>query len=142
MPDHQLYEATLFIGWAVLAMYWWWDCGRACGFWGCLFRLCCSCWGVCVDAESGPACPQSRFDHAWSSLHASFILLSYGAFGLGGVAGLMFLTQEHNLKYNKLRAVTGLWPSLQRLELAASGLLVAGLVLLTVDYGPGHLAEA
>jgi len=41
-------------------------------------------------------------------LHAALILLAYGAFGLGSAAAVMFLTQHHNLKFNKLRAVLSL----------------------------------
>jgi ABC-type uncharacterized transport system permease subunit len=68
-------------------------------------------------------------------LHKALILLSYGAFGLSSVAGLMYLTQEHDLKYRKLRAVLSLLPPIQRLEIVMSRLLVAGFVLLTVGLG-------
>jgi ABC-type uncharacterized transport system permease subunit len=65
------------------------------------------------------------------SLHAALILLSYGAFGLSAIAALMYLMQEHNLKFHKLQAVFSLMPPIQRLELGTTRLLVAGFVLLT-----------
>jgi len=71
------------------------------------------------------------FTGGWSSLHKALILLSYGAFGLSSVAGIMYLTQEHDLKYHKLRAVLSLLPPIQRLEIVMGRLLVAGFVLLT-----------
>jgi ABC-type uncharacterized transport system permease subunit len=65
--------------------------------------------------------------------------LAYGAFGLGSVAGVMYLTQERNLKLHKLKAIFSLMPPIQRLELAASLLLLTGFVLLTVGLGVGVL---
>ena len=46
-----------------------------------------------------------EFIGGWPSLHGSLILLAYGAFGLASVAALMYLTQEHDLKFHKLRAI-------------------------------------
>ncbi|MCU0781909.1 MAG: cytochrome c biogenesis protein, partial [Akkermansiaceae bacterium] len=42
------------------------------------------------------------------------------------------LTQEHNLKFNKLKAVLSLLPPIERLERVTKWLLVIGLVLLTI----------
>ena len=43
----------------------------------------------------------------------------------------MYLTQEHDLKFHKLRAVLSLMPPMDRLEKITSGLLWAGFILLT-----------
>src|SRR5204863_2981538 len=74
---------------------------------------------------------QPAFAGGWSSLHKALILLSYGAFGLSSVAGIMYLTQEHDLKYHKLRAVLSLLPPIQRLEMVIGRVLLAGFALLT-----------
>ncbi len=71
------------------------------------------------------------FTGGWSSLHKALILLSYGAFGLSSVAGLMYLTQEHDLKFHKLRAVLSRLPPIQRLEWVMGRVLAAGFVLLS-----------
>ncbi len=71
------------------------------------------------------------FVNGWSSLHAALIFLSFGAFGLGSVAALMYLTQEHDLKFHKLRAILSLLPPIQRLDKVASGFVTVGLGLLT-----------
>ena len=55
-----------------------------------------------------------------------------GALGLSAVAAAMFLTQEHNLKFNKLQAVLSLLPPIQRLERVTQWLLIVGLGLLSV----------
>jgi ABC-type uncharacterized transport system permease subunit len=65
------------------------------------------------------------------SLHATLILLAIGAFGLSAVAAIMFLTEEHDLKAHKLRAVFSMLPPIQRLERVMNGLLVGGVLLFT-----------
>jgi ABC-type uncharacterized transport system permease subunit len=76
---------------------------------------------------------------ALTSLHAALMSLSYGAFGLSSAAALMYLTQERNLKFHKLRAILSLLPPIQRLESAVGRLLLSGFVLLTTGLGVGAL---
>ena len=73
-----------------------------------------------------------EFSGGMRSLHAAMILLAYGAFGLAAVAAAMFLVQQHDLKVHKLRALLSALPSIQRLELVATRLVMVGFVLLTV----------
>jgi ABC-type uncharacterized transport system permease subunit len=139
-PITNLFEATMFIGWSMLALYLLlglWPRVRFLGVFASpiLFMLGVFALMPALDVRG----PQPKFFNAWSSLHASLSLLAYGAFGLSCVAGLMFLSQEYNLKYNKLRAVTSLLPSLQRLEQASSRLLVAGLMLLSIGLWSGFI---
>ena len=110
-PITNLFEATMFIGWSMLLLYLLlglWPRVRLLGVFASpiLFMLGVFALMPALDVRG----PQPRFTNAWSSLHASLSLLAYGAFGLSCVAGLMFLTQEHNLKYNKL------WPLDYRLD--------------------------
>jgi ABC-type uncharacterized transport system permease subunit len=82
-----------------------------------------------------------------TSLHASLMALAYGAFGLSAVAALMFMTQERDLKRHKLSAILSMMPPIQRLEAAASRLLLGGFVLLTAGLligfvGLKHIADS
>jgi ABC-type transport system involved in cytochrome c biogenesis permease subunit len=133
-PTHNLYEATAFIMWTIVAAY------LALGLWGrvrflgafaspVLFGL-----GVfaLMPALDRPAQSHPDFSMHWASLHATLVLLSYGAFALGAVAGVMYLTQTHSLKFDKLQAVFSLLPPIQRLEGAMGWLLSAGFGLLTI----------
>ena len=133
-PVTNLYEATTFAMWALVALY------LASGLWSrirflgafaspVLFAI-----GVFALMPSlDPARnPRPELSTAWTSLHAALMSLSYGAFGLSAVAALMFLTQERNLKFHKLQAIFSLMPPIQRLEAAVSRLLVAGFILLTL----------
>jgi len=138
-PVNNLYEATTFITWTIAAAY------LVIGLWSrlrflgafaspVLFAI-----GVfaLMPPLDPPLGPKPEFTGADASLHASLILLAYGAFGIAAVAGLMFLTQEHNLKFHKLRAMLTLFPPIQRLELITSRLVVAGFVLLTIGLAAG-----
>jgi HemX protein len=78
-----------------------------------------------------------EFSGALRSLHAATILQSYGAFGLAAVAAAMFLVQQHDLKVHKLRALLSFLPSIQRLELITTRLVIVGFVLLTIGLTAG-----
>lgn len=75
--------------------------------------------------------PKPQFNLDLVSLHAALTLLSYGAFGLSSVAAIMYLTQERDLKFHKLRAVFSLMPPMDRLEKIINRTLWAGFILLT-----------
>ena len=132
-PVNNLYEAITFIAWTIVA---------ACLVVGLLPRLrflgvfaAPVLFGIGVFALMPPLDKLSGgkpdFHTDWGSIHGALVLLSCGAFGLASVAGAMFLSQEHDLKFHKLRAVLSLMPPIQRLERVMAGLLCGGLVLLT-----------
>jgi HemX protein len=133
-PVTNLYEATTFAMWSLLAVY------LILGLWP-RFRF--------LGAFASPVLfgigvfalmPNLDMEHAarpgtpiaWTSVHAALMALSYGAFGLSSVAALMYLTQEHNLKLHKIKALFSLLPPIQRLEFVVGRLLLSGFVLLTV----------
>jgi len=90
-----------------------------------------------MPALDPPAGPTPEFSGALRSLHAATILQAYGAFGLAAVAAAMFLAQQHDLKVHKLRALLSLLPSMQRLELITTRLVLAGFALLTLGLAVG-----
>ena len=57
------------------------------------------------------------------------------------VAALMYLTQEHNLKFHKLQAIFSLLPPIQRLEAVVGRLLLCGFALLTLGLAVGFLCQ-
>ena len=131
-PVSNLYEATAFVAWTIVAAY------LAVGLWSklrflgafaspVLFAI-----GVfALFPNLDQPGPKLEFGRATVSLHAALVLLSYGAFGLSSVAALMYLTQEHNLKFHKLSALFSLLPPIQRLEQVVNRLILVGVVLLT-----------
>jgi ABC-type transport system involved in cytochrome c biogenesis permease subunit len=131
-PIHNLYEATTFVGWTMVLAY------LCLGLWSRLRFLGAFASPVLFAVGVFALMPglDVKSDHfvvrgGWLSLHVALFVLSYAAFGLSCVAGLMYLTQEHDLKFHKFRAVLSLMPPIQRLEIVAGRLLLGGFVLLT-----------
>src|SRR5437660_992868 len=132
-PVNNLYEATVFLLWTIVATYLvvgLWPRLRFLGAFAAPLLFCVGVFALMpgLDVHYGA---QPAFRHDWVSLHAALILLSYGAFGLSSVAGLMYLSQEHDLKLHKMRVVFSLLPPIQRLEVVIVRSLIAGFVLLT-----------
>ncbi len=141
-PVQNIYEATVFITWSMTAAY------MVLGLWPrlrffsafaspVLFAVGVFAMMPALDPAHGP---QPEFVGAGPSLHASLILLAYGAFGFAAVSAMMYLTQVHDLKVHKLRAVFSLLPPIQRLEHITGLLVLAGFILLTLGLASGgHL---
>jgi len=143
-PVTNLYEATIFAAWTIVAAY------LLVGLWPRLRFL--GAFASPVVLAIGvfalmPSLDSSRnlklnVPVVWTSLHAALLSLAYGAFGLSSVAALMYLTQEHSLKLHKLQAVFSRLPPIQRLEAVVARLLVGGFVLLTIGLALGAYALA
>ncbi len=139
-PVNNLYEATTFLLWALglaslvyaLMPRFKFICAFAAPV---LFTI-----GIfaLMPSLDPPRGPKPEFSGALRSLHAATILQSYGAFGLAAVAATMFLMQQHDLKFHKIRAVLSLLPSIQRLEIIATRLVLVGFVLLTIGLVAGQ----
>jgi ABC-type transport system involved in cytochrome c biogenesis permease subunit len=132
-PVNNLFEATVFITWTIVAFYLVLGLMSKWRFLGAFASPVIFMMGVfaLMPALDPPHGPQPQFSNSLASIHASLILLGFGAFGMGAAASLMYLTQEHDLKFRKLRAVLSVLPPIQRLERISSGLVTAGFVLLT-----------
>lgn len=140
-PVNNLFEATMFVGWTMVTAYLVLGLVAKLRFLGVFVSPLLFFLGVfaLMPALDPPHGPKPEFGGAGISLHAALILQAYGAFGLGAVAGLMYLSQEHNLKFNKLRAIFSMFPPIQKLELISARLLRNGFILLTVGLGIGAL---
>jgi len=147
-PVYNIYEATTFFTWFIVLAYLvigLWPRFRFLGVFVTPVLLAAGVFALMpypflpepwLDPPHGPV---PEFSGGLKSFHASISLLAYGGFGLACAAGLMFLTQEKNLKQRKLNAVMSLLPSISRLELAVTRLTLAGWTLLTVGLATGAL---
>lgn len=131
-PINNLYEATLFLTWTTGITYAVLGGFHRLRFLGVFVAPLLLVVGVfalmpALDVRTG----RREFSHGWESLHAAFILLAYGAFGLGALAAVAYLLQAHNLRFHKARALMAKLPPITRLESVTSGLLLAGLILLS-----------
>lgn len=134
-PINNLYEATVFLLWTAGAAYLVLGLFSRLRFVGALVAPLLFSVGVfalmpALDPPRGPR-PYFNLNQAWQSVHAAFILLAYGAFGLGALAGTMYLAQARDLKRHTARAALSLLPPIARLEAAVTILLVGGFVLLS-----------
>jgi ABC-type uncharacterized transport system permease subunit len=140
-PVTNLYETTTFVLWTIVAVY------LVGGLWHRLRFLGAFASPILFAVGVFALMPALDPTHAGRtegpgiliSLHAALLSLAYGAFGLSSAAGLMYLTQERNLKFHRLKAIVSLMPPIQRLELAVGGLLLSGFALLTIGLGVGAL---
>ena len=140
-PVTNLYEATIFVLWTIVGAYLvvgLWSRLRFLGAFASpgLFAIGVFALMPGLDASHGtwPELPV-----VWTSLHAALMALSYGAFGLGAVAAVMYLSQERNLKEHRIQALFALLPPIHRLEVVVSRLLVSGFILLTIGLAVGAL---
>ena len=131
-PVNNLFEATMFVTWTMVVAYLVFGLWSKIRFLGAfaspiLFAIGVFALMPSLDVRG----PKPEFSGGLVSLHATLILLSYGAFGLGSIAGIMYVTQEHDLKFHKLRAVFSRLPPIERMEKVMNGLLIAGFILLS-----------
>ena len=139
-PIDNLYEATSFFMWALVGAYLVLGLMRNIRFLGAFASPLLFAAGIFalfpgLDVKG----PEPRFVNGPVTLHAALILLGYGGFALASVAAVMYLTQEHDLKFNRMKAVQSLLPPVQRLEQVNSRMLVVALILLTVGLGMSPL---
>lgn len=133
-PVNNLYEAITFVSWTIVAAYLVVGLFRRLRFLGAFAAPILFAIGVFAlmppldKAHAG----HPDFQTDWGSIHGALILLSCGAFGLSAIAGAMFLTQEHDLKFRKPRAMFSVLPPIQRLERVMNRLLIGGILLLTL----------
>ncbi|MCX8107759.1 MAG: cytochrome c biogenesis protein [Verrucomicrobiae bacterium] len=131
-PVTNLYEATVFVAWPV-----------AIGCFGvalvsnlrfisglgtpvlCVLGL------VALVPRMDTHPPEITFTPGITTLHMSLALLGYGAFGLAALVSAMYLVQEHDLRFRRLRALTTMFPPLEQLDSAAPALVGAGWILLS-----------
>lgn len=137
-PVNNLYEAIAFVLWTIVAVYLvvgLWPRLRFLGAFASPLLFSVGVFGLFPELDVQAT--HGDFTKGWLSFHAAVILLAYGAFGLASVAGLMYLSQEHDLKFKKVRAMFALMPPIQRLEVVIDRLLWVGWVLLTIGLAVG-----
>ncbi len=86
-----------------------------------------------ADAPSKP----KLAPNSWLELHAAISVVAYGAFALACVAGVMYLTQERQLKTHHIRSIFYHLPPIRDLAVANARLIIVGFVLMTVGLGAG-----
>jgi len=144
-PVTNLYEATTFAAWSLVAVYLvlgLWPRLRFLGAFASPILFGIGIFALMPSLDAPPHAVNPAVSSVWTSVHAALLSLAYGAFGLSSVAAIMYLTQEHNLKLHKLQAIFSLLPPIQRLESVVGRLLVSGFILLTAGLALGAFVLA
>ena len=138
-PVNNLFDAMMFFTWVTVLSYLAVGLMRRFRFVGAFASPWLFCIGVfaLMPSLDPPHGPKPEFNGALGSMHGALIMLAYGAFGLAAIAAVMFVSQQHNLKFHKLRAVLSLLPPIQRLDVVTNRVVFVGLLLLTVGLMAG-----
>lgn len=140
-PLYSLFDVLLFMAWATALLYF---------LVGSAYRL--SLLGVFTSPlvllllltaqlaplSRAPATPSIR--DPWIEFHAALSLIAYGAFALAGIAGLMFLVQDRQLKKRMGGSLLYNLPPITDLAIANTRLIRLGLVILTIAFAAGFLS--
>jgi ABC-type uncharacterized transport system permease subunit len=140
-PLNSLYDVLIFQGWAVLLIYL---------IVGSAYRL--SLLGaftaplamlLVLGAMIAPLDQSlhTRAVNPWIEFHAAISIISYGAFGLAGVAGVMYLLQERQLKSHKASALLYNLPPISDLAKAIGRLVMLGFSLLTLSFASALISQ-
>ncbi len=95
--------------------------------------------GLALILPIDVAHPAKTPPNNWLEFHASISMISYGAFALAGIAGVMYLVQDHQLKSRELHSVFYHLPPLSDLFVVITRLLWWGFGLYTLGLVSGFL---
>jgi ABC-type uncharacterized transport system permease subunit len=134
-PLTNLFEVLIFLSWSMVLLYF---------VVGTTYRLSLlglftsplafvfQAFALIAPLDSPPG-PRARVvAQPWLETHASICIVAYGAFALAGVAGVMYLIQERQLKTHRFRGLFFHLPPIADLAVAINRLIVTGFVLLTL----------
>jgi HemX protein len=95
---------------------------------------------LCVALVRPDPRPERIVEHEfWNELHKALSVLSYGAFALACVAGVMFVIQEKKIKQRNVMSIFHQLPPLINLHKAMVRLLALGLVVLSGGMASAYL---
>jgi ABC-type uncharacterized transport system permease subunit len=134
-PLTNLFEVLIFLSWSMVLLYF---------VVGTTYRL--SLLGVftaplafifqafaLIAPLDSPPGPRARVvAQPWLETHAAISIVAYGAFALAGVAGVMYLIQERQLKTHRFRSLFFHLPPIADLAVAINRLIYTGFILLTL----------
>jgi ABC-type uncharacterized transport system permease subunit len=137
-PITNFFELLVFLGWSVILIYLLIGSSYRLSLLGVItapFVSVLDVWALLIADHSLRAGHQPV--NPWLEAHTSFSIVACGAFALAGVAGIMYLFQERQLKTRKPGSIFFRLPPISTLTIANSRLLWLGFILFTVGLGSG-----
>jgi ABC-type uncharacterized transport system permease subunit len=137
-PITNFFELLVFLGWSMILIYLLIGSSYRLSLLGVITAPFVSVLDICaLLAPDRSVLTVHRPVNPWLEMHTSFSIVACGAFALAGVAGLMYLFQEQQLKTRKPGSIFFRLPPISTLTIANSRLLWLGFVLFTVGLGSG-----
>jgi ABC-type uncharacterized transport system permease subunit len=139
-PISNFFELLVFLGWSMVLIYLLIGSSYRLSFLGVItapFVSVLSIWALLITDREPLTGRQAV--NPWLEVHTSFSIVACGAFALAGVAGLMYLFQERQLKTRHPGSIFFRLPPISTLTIANSRLLWLGFVLYTIGLGSGFL---
>jgi ABC-type uncharacterized transport system permease subunit len=139
-PISNFFELLVFLGWSMILIYLLIGSSYRLSLLGVItapFVSLLNIWALLVPDREPLAGRQAV--NPWLETHTSFSIVACGAFALAGVAGLMYLFQERQLKTRNPGSIFFRLPPISTLTIANSRLLWLGFILFTIGLGSGFL---
>jgi HemX protein len=132
-------ELLIFVSWGLLGMYFAVGSSYRWSLLG-LFTAPVVLSLLCVALIKPDPRPTDTQPHEfWNEMHKAVSVLSFGAFALASVAGVMFGVQERQLKQRNLRKIFHQLPPLINLHKALRRLVALGLLMLSLGILAAYL---
>jgi len=140
-PINSLFDVLVFMSWAIVLLYLLVGPPYHLSLMGAFTApLVLLILGVAQLAPISRAASAYRHRDPWIEAHASLSLIAYGAFALAGIAGLMYLVQNRQLKRRKGGLLLFNLPPITELGIANARLLWLGFGLLTIGFAAGFIS--
>jgi len=143
-PLTNLFEVLIFLSWSMVLLYF--VVGTTyrlslLGMFTAPLAFIFQTFALIVPLDSPPGPRARHVAQPWLETHAAISIIAYGAFALAGVAGVMYLIQERQLKTHRFRRLFFQLPPIADLAVAINRLILAGFILLTVGLLSGFLVR-
>jgi HemX protein len=141
-PLTNLFEVLIFLAWSIALIYMLVGPGYRLSLMGAFTApLVVIIQTVALVAPFDTASAAKMRVSPWLEFHASMAMVAYGAFALAGIAGVMYLVQERQLKTHQLHSIFSHLPPLHDLTAVMTRLLWWGFALYTVGLASGFFID-
>lgn len=133
-PLTNLFEVLIFIGWAIVLLYFFVGAGYRLSLLGMFTAPMIAVLQIVsmILPIDTPASVPKLGPSAWRELHSAVSLIAYAAFAMACVTGVMYLVQERLLKRHKIHGLFFQLPPIHELASAIHRMVVCGVLLLSI----------
>lgn len=140
LPAHNLHQTLLMVGWAVTGFFLVFQYKFQLKVMG-IYAAPLAAFVMIISSRLPvePTQVQAHFRSFWLIFHVVIILIGDAAFAMACGVGILYLVQEHAIKYKKRGFFYRRLPSLELLDSTGYGCIVFGFTMLTIGLIGGFL---